>query len=324
MREAFTSKPFRSVARERIRIANEIVDRYQGMGLRLTLRQLFYQFVSHYGLANKQKEYKNLGQTISEARLCGLIDWEAIEDRVRVPRAVPDWPSIDQCVDEAAAGFRLDRWEGQENYAELWVEKDALAGVLEPLASEFHVTMMVNRGYSSQSAMYESSKRFQARGRGKKGVHLFYLGDHDPSGEDMVRDISERLRMFGCRRVRVQKIALTMPQVEEHEPPPNPAKMTDSRAPGYVEKHGDLSWEVDALDPDTLQRLIREALSGVLDRSKFDAMIERETEERAKLARALRWARDQEAGEAYHEYTCPVCEAPHCDHVEIPPGSDDD
>lgn len=324
MREAFTSKPFRSVARERIRIANEIVEEYQRMGLRLTLRQLFYQFVSHYGLANKQKEYKNLGQTISEARLCGLIDWDAIEDRVRVPRAVPDWPSIDQCVDEAAAGFRLDRWEGQENYAELWVEKDALAGVLEPLASEFHVTMMVNRGYSSQSAMYESSKRFLSRGRGKKGVHLFYLGDHDPSGEDMVRDISERLRMFGCKRVRVQKIALTMPQVEEHEPPPNPAKMTDARAPAYVEKHGDLSWEVDALDPDTLQGLIRAALSGVLDRAKFDAMIEREARERAKLARALRWARGNEAGEAHHEHTCPVCEAPHCDHVEIPPGSDDD
>ena len=99
----------------------------------------------------------------------------------------------------------------------------------------------------------------------------------------MVRDISERLRMFGCKRVRVQKIALTMPQVEEHEPPPNPAKMTDARAPAYVEKHGDLSWEVDALDPDTLQGLIRAALSGVLDREKFDAMIEREAQEKARL-----------------------------------------
>lgn len=231
-----------------------------------------------------EKSYKRLSGVISDARLAGEMDWSAIEDRVRRPQRSSQWDSIQELVESALYAYRLPRWEDQKTYCELWVEKDALAGVLQPLAEEFHVTLMVNRGYSSQSAMYDSAKRFKVHQNRK--LVLLYLGDHDPSGEDMVRDIRDRMEMFGVRRLQVNKLALTMAQIEEYEPPPNPAKMTDPRAEAYVSRHGDESWEVDALPPDVLQRIIRTAIEGVVDMELYNEVIEREEEDKTRLREA--------------------------------------
>jgi len=272
----------------RIETANEIVDDYLGQGLRLTLRQLYYQFVAHHGLPNTEKSYKGLASLISDARLAGLIDWDAIEDRGRQPDVPSDWSGVPSLVESALRAYRLPRWEGQDNYVELWVEKQALAGVLEPLAREFHVTLMVNKGYSSQSAMHESAERFITNGQDQdRSPVLLYLGDHDPSGEDMVRDIADRLGMFGVEGLDVQKLALTMPQIRQYNPPPNPAKITDSRAAAYIERHGTSSWEVDALDPSQLARLIRTAFSSLIDQERMDAVKAREESDKAKLRRMV-------------------------------------
>src|SRR4029077_14052350 len=134
---------------------------------------------------------------------------------------------------------------------------------------------MVNKGYSSQSAMYESSKRFIEAGESGQSGIIFYLGDHDPSGEDMVRDIEDRMEMFGADLI-VKKLALTWKQIEEYSPPPNPAKISDPRAAEYIRKHGNESWEVDALEPKILARLVTHAFSAHIDQEKSDAIIERE------------------------------------------------
>jgi hypothetical protein len=190
-------------------------------------------------------------------------------------------------VEVALRSYRLPRWAGQQFYAELWVEKDALAGVLSPLGDQFAVTVMVNRGYSSQSAMYESANRFrEAEDRGKLCI-LYYLGDHDPSGGDMVRDVRDRLAMFGVD-VKVEKLALTMDQVERYNLPPNPAKMSDPRTASYVGQHGESSWEVDALPPDVLQALIRDALEGIIDGDELNAVLAREEQDMQWLRLALR------------------------------------
>lgn len=287
MREQFIEKSFHRASMAKIATANAIIAAYADMDLRLTLRQLYYQFVAHHDLPNTEKSYKNLGRLLSDARLAGLVDWDAIEDRGRVPSIWSQWASIQDRVDQAVDNFRLPRWAGQENYAELWVEKQALAGVLEGVAYAHHATLMVNKGYSSQSAMYEAAKRFIRKGRRHDNLHLFYLGDMDPSGEDMVRDVRERLDMFGVRNLTVTKIALTMDQVEEYGPPPNPAKLSDSRAREYIAKWGRSSWEVDALDPATLVELITEAFDGVLDRKRMDRVIRREDKQREKLQALL-------------------------------------
>jgi hypothetical protein len=246
--------------------ANEIIEDYQAQGYRLTLRQLYYQFVSRNLIPNSERSYKNLGNTISEARLCGLVDWNAIEDRVRVPRRAAQFDNIQNLVDSALYSYRLDRWKEQKNYVELWVEKDALAGVLSPLAVEFHVKYEREQG---------------------KACHLLYLGDHDPSGEDMVRDVTDRLKMFGCE-LEVEKLALTMAQVKQYNPPPNPAKMSDSRAQGYVAEHGNESWEVDALPPQVLAQIIRDALAKRVDMDLMNKIKDQEEIDKAQLVTAAK------------------------------------
>ncbi len=284
---AFITKKFHGDRTRLINTANEIVESYHAQGYRLTLRQLYYQFVSRDLIPNSERSYKNLGATISEGRLAGLIDWDAIEDRVRRPRRALQFENIQDRVESAVANYRLPRWKGQLNYVELWVEKDALAGVLEPIAHEFHITLMVNRGYSSQSAMFESAQRFLAESQsGERGLYLLYLGDHDPSGEDMVRDVKDRLALFGVEGLFTEKIALTMKQVEKYNPPPNPAKMSDSRAVGYVARHGESSWEVDALEPKVLVKLITDRLKKLVDQKMMDAIISHEESDKAALIRA--------------------------------------
>lgn len=287
-REQFKEVNFRKGSLALIETANEIIDDYLGQGLRLTLRQLYYQFVSRDLIPNTDRSYKNLGNVISQGRLAGMIDWDAIEDRIRVPRRPPEYDDLDELVEAALNSYRLPRLAGQETYVELWVEKDALAGVLQPLARKYHATLMVNRGYSSQSAMYEAAGRinFESDRAGAVESVIFYLGDLDPSGEDMVRDIGDRLYMFQCP-CKVEKIALTIEQVEEHGPPPNPAKLSDSRAKAFIERYGKSSWEVDALPPTVLREIIVGAFEGVLDLDKMQEIIEQETEDKQRLRDAL-------------------------------------
>lgn len=286
-RHAYVQKNFRGDSLAKLAVANQIIAKYLAMGLRLTLRQLYYQFVAHHGLPNTERSYQNLGKLLSEGRLAGLVDWNAIEDRGRVADVPRQWSSVKSLIDVALDQFRLPRWADQPYYVELWVEKQALAGVLEPVADRHHIPLMVNKGYSSQSAMYESAQRYIRNSKGRESNVLLYLGDHDPSGEDMVRDVEDRLRLFGVRRLLVHKVALTMDQVEEYDPPPNPAKVTDSRAAKYIEKHGEHSWEVDALDPNVLVQLIEDEIDKYLDREKMEAVKEREQEQVGRVRELL-------------------------------------
>lgn len=289
MKEAFEEWNPRSETLERVAMANKIIREYRAAGYILTLRQLYYQFVARDLIPNTERSYKNLGTAISKARLAGMLDWAAIEDRGRRPDTPSEYDDLAQLVEAALYSYRLPRWEGQDNYVELWVEKAALAGVLAPLASRYHVTLMVNKGYSSQSAMYESAQRIRTGSEDCENATVLYLGDHDPSGQDMVRDISDRLNMFigSPHGVNVELIALTTDQVEEHEPPPNPTKLTDSRAGGYIERHGHECWEVDALDPATLQGVIESAFAGLVDLELMDEVKEREESDKDRLREAV-------------------------------------
>jgi len=244
-----------------------------------------YQCITRNIIPNTERSYKNLAKLVSEGRLAGMLDWGAIEDRIRQPWSPSEFASLKSLAEAALRSYRLPRWEGQDNYVELWVEKDALAGVLRPLASRFHATMCVNRGYSSQSAMYEAAGRFNSW-QDKERV-LLYLGDHDPSGEDMVRDIRDRMHMFGVENLEVRKLALTREQITQYNPPPNPAKQSDPRADAYRAEHGDSSWEVDALPPEVLSQIITDVFEELIDREKMDAVVAREERDKKELSAAV-------------------------------------
>lgn len=274
--EAFRDTKFRPDSLARIELINQILTEYDGQ--RLTARQVYYRLVAGDHIPNTPTSYKNLTGLLTDARYAGLVDWDIIEDRGRVVDSPGEWDSIEEIIDIAVGSFRLPRRSDQPRYVELWVEKQALAGVLSPIASRAHVPLMVNKGYSSASAMYEAAQRMIQADRDETVV--LYLGDHDPSGEDMVRDIRDRLVEFGVRELEVRKVALTMAQIRRLNPPPNPAKITDSRAAAYIAEHGESSWELDAIPPRELNRIVERALASVTDEALLAARVAEEAAQR--------------------------------------------
>lgn len=275
-----------------IRKANEIIEDYQGQGFVLTLRQLYYQFVSRDLLPNTVQSYKRLGSVINDARLAGEIDWEAIEDRTRNLHSLASWDDPADIVAGAARQFKTDLWATQPCRVEVWVEKEALAGVFEGVCDKLRVPMFCCRGYTSQSEMWVASQRLLGWLEKDQEVHILHFGDHDPSGIDMSRDIQDRIRMFGVSQLQFERLALNMDQVEAYSPPPNPAKSTDSRFAGYIKEYGEESWELDALEPSALAELVQDQVEGLRDPDKWEDAELKEFELRETLVKASKnWDR---------------------------------
>ena len=279
MKEHYISKKFGSPALDLIETINEILDDYREQGYDLSLRQLYYQLVSKNIVPNTERSYKNVGSLVADARLAGMIDWNMIKDRGRETIGNSHWNSPKEILESAAYGFRLDRWDNQPNYVEVMVEKQALEGVLLPVCEKMDVRFTANKGYSSASALYETTNRFLDHLGEGRGLHIIYLGDHDPSGIDMTRDIEDRMALFlrdDAHHLSVHRIALNMDQVRKFKPPENPAKTTDSRAENYIQKFGRSSWELDALEPSVLARLVEGAIENLIDDVAWEVMVDKE------------------------------------------------
>lgn len=264
-----------------LKIINDIIEDYAAQGYKLTLRQLYYQLVSRDVIPNRQEEYAKLSKILVKGRMAGVVDWDAIEDRIRRPHLLYWVDGVEDAVNDTISQYRLDRQQGQENYIEVWVEKDALSGVLKTITHYYHVVLMVNRGYSSCTAMYDAFNRLKSHGPMIK-TNILYLGDHDPSGLDMIRDITARLEEFGVYP-HIEHIAITQKQIRQYSPPPNPAKITDPRAKWYIEEYGDVSWEVDALEPKVLHGLLRSAIEKLIDVGLFNKKLKQEEKDKAQL-----------------------------------------
>lgn len=264
----YKPKDFRDSSLQLIHQANKIIKEYQSQGYDLTLRQLYYQMVANAIIANKQTEYKRLGSIINDARLAGLVSWTAIVDRTRNIKANSHWDEPKGILDTAAIAYLEDRWHDQEHRLEVWIEKDALIGVISGLCSKWDVPAFSCRGYVSQSEMWQAGYRRMKYNN--QHVTVIHLGDHDPSGIDMTRDIQDRLELLSnYSDIEVDRIALNMDQIEELQPPPNPTKLTDSRAKEYIYEYGQSSWELDALKPDYMHNIITEKIREHIDFDKW-------------------------------------------------------
>ena len=269
---------------ELIETANAIIAEYQRAGYTLSLRQLYYQFVARDLIPNTERSYKNLGNLINDGRMAGLISWEAIEDR---GRGIRPW-LIEEDEQEVLRGIEhglaLDYWERQGAYVEVWVEKDALASVIERPCNRYRVPFMPCKGYLSASEAWRSGRRFMEKANEGRRCVLIHLGDHDPSGIDMTRDNGDRVEIFGeSSGVEVRRIALNMDQVDAYAPPPNPAKVADSRAADYIARFGATSWELDALEPRVLHRLITDEIRTLIDPDLWNETAEEERQRREVL-----------------------------------------
>ena len=272
----YVDKKFRADSLALLDVINSIIDEYSAGGYSLTVRQTYYQLVARGLIPNNGKSYDRVQGLISDGRLAGLVSWTAIEDRGRTLRGYETQRSPGAAVRQAAAHYKLDLWAGQRFRPEVWVEKAALEGVVERICSQLRVDFYATRGYDSQSQSWAAGRRFAdyvARGQTPVVLHL---GDHDPSGIDMTRDNTERLALFAGFRVSVVRIALNYDQVLRYAPPPNPAKMSDSRAESYVRQYGDESWELDALDPRVMQDLIEEHVLRMRDEQAWSERLAEE------------------------------------------------
>lgn len=243
-RIAYIHKKFGQSSLDAITKANEIMETYADQGYDLTLRQLFYQFVSRRFAPNLDSEYNRLGSLVNDARLAGLIDWDHIVDRTRHLRQNSHWSKPSSIIESAATSYANDKWAGQAYRPELWVEKDALVGVVRGVCERLDVPYFSCRGYTSQSEMWSAAQRLLAHRKSGQMPYIIHLGDHDPSGKDMTRDIQDRLELFMGDSIQVNRIALNWDQIEQYNPPPNPAKITDSRALAYIAEFGSESWEL--------------------------------------------------------------------------------
>jgi len=281
---------------ETIGYANSILAEYEARGHQMTLRQLYYQFVARglTGGVNTKAQYDRIGNILNEGRLRGLVSWTALEDRGRNLRGVRTYDNIHECLSGAAHSYKTDLWADQQWRPEVWIEKEALVGVIGNICARLRVDFYATKGYNSQSEQWRAGQRFARYVRKGQRPIVFHLGDHDPSGIDMTRDNQERLSMFTGTPVIVQRLALNMAQVEEFNPPPNPTKETDSRSDWYRSEYGDECWELDALEPTYIENLIKESILKVRDEARWDEALQQEIMDQQEMHDLLNSIKDND------------------------------
>lgn len=274
-----------------------IVKQYQAAGYELTLRQVYYQFVARdwmpqrwadkkTGSTNNQKAYKYLGNLLAQARLSGLMDWNSMIDKTRSMGGLPHWKTSQDILKSVAQQYAVDKWTDQKYRPEVWIEKDAIESVASVICDRHDVPYFSCRGYTSLTSIWSAAQRLANVAVTSIPV-ILHLGDHDPSGIDMSRDIEERVRLFGGKKLRskliFERVALNMNQVEQYNPPENPAKISDSRFNKYMKQFGESSWELDALDPEVVDGLVSARLDNYKNKRLFNKFKKQETTDKSEL-----------------------------------------
>lgn len=267
--------PFKKSRVELIAKVRTILRQYAREGYAVTVRQLYYQLVAMGIIPNSMSSYKIITNLCNDARLAGMLDWDIIEDRTRSFRTRPRWASPSDFLKSVLPQFHMDMWAGQDYRPFVIVEKEALAGVMARVCNQYDVPYLAAKGYPSVSVLRDWVKYtlIPVFNEGQR-VAIIHLGDHDPSGIDMSRDLQNRVELFSEGKylsVEFKRIALNMDQIEEYDPPPNPAKVTDSRFEGYAQEFGDSSWELDALKPSILHALVQDNIRAFIDEEKWEA-----------------------------------------------------
>jgi len=249
----------------------------------MTVRQLYYRLVSIQVSENSRSAYQAVSKALVAARKDGLIPWAWIEDRTRQPRTVNMWANLSDFGKSVLSSYRRDVWNSQPRYLEVWLEKDALAGIFEDALKPYGVTLNVGRGYDGWDSIHKAAGRY---GTGESTTVL-YFGDFDPSGEDMARSLEERLSFFESSP-EIIKIALIHEDIALYNLPSNFTKMGDTRQKGFVAKHGDVAVELDALPYDILRNRIVKEVEAQMDLDALAGVRETERIEIEKLATVIK------------------------------------
>jgi hypothetical protein len=283
--ECFIPRNFRPDGLKLIEQANAIIDEYMAQGFALTIRQLHYQFVARDLYANTPDNYKKLDRFMTWARDAGMVDWDAIEDRTREVMTHQSWRNPEYAVADAARWYQEDLWADQKWRPEVWIEKEALVGVIEEVCGRYRVPYLAQRGSASTTIKYQAGDRFAGHISQDHVPVVIYLGDHDPTGIDITRDNAECLALYACEEVEVRRIALTMAQVEQYSPPPNFAKEADANFAKYEREFGtEQCWELDALSPDVIATLVEKEIKKLIKPRPWKLALAKEAANKRTLA----------------------------------------
>lgn len=277
----------------------------------MTLRQLFYRLVSAGELSNTQVEYKRLGKVMTRLREAGDVPFSWMVDHVRSTLKPSSWSGLADFGDTVRRSYRKDLWASMPHHVEVFVEKDAIAGTIQPVTKEYDIALHVCRGYASLSFVGEIAELWK---ESPKPVFAYYVGDFDPSGFDIERDLREKLARYSGltvhRRARVSaadlrlaertrcafmvRLAVLHSDFHTHNLISLPAKQSDNRMKGFVEEHGDSCAEVDALPPTELRRRVRQAIERHIDQERWERLKQVEGLEQQTLLNLVDgWQREE-------------------------------
>ena len=249
----------------------------------VTDRQTFYLLVVAGIIDKDEREYKStVIRLLSEMRRAGELPFSWIADNTRWMRKPWTYSSLESALQRTAEAYRRSLWDNQPIYVEVWLEKDALAGVLLGETETYDVHLMVTRGYASLSYLHAAAQVIAVCG---KPAYLYYFGDYDPSGLDITRAVEDGIREFAPDAdIHFERIAVTPQQIADLRLPTRPTKTTDSRSRGFVGE----SVEVDAIAPGVLRGLVRHCITRHIDGQALDALQVAEQSERDFLTRMVR------------------------------------
>ena len=244
-----------------------------------SVRQIYYQMVSRGFIDKTETEYKGtVCRLLTIMRKAGELPYGWITDTTRMMRKPNSYRDLDQWLEHEAALYRRALWDNQAVDVEIWLEKDALSGVLYPITSRWDVPLMVTRGYPSLTFVHSAAHQMNQT---EWPTHIYYLGDHDPSGQDIPRMVEENLREMAPKAdITFTRLAVNPDQIELLNLPTRPTKKKDSRSKGFIGE----SVEVDAIEPEVLRRMVEDAITSHINQDALDYQMEVEALERETLS----------------------------------------
>ncbi|MHB8628762.1 MAG: hypothetical protein ACYDBJ_18000 [Aggregatilineales bacterium] len=242
----------------------------------MTVRQMFYRMSSTGEVPKTEAGYRQVQRALTVMRAKGAIPFEYLADNTRWVRQPRTFGSLTAMLTQSQQFYRRAVWDNQPQYVEIWLEKDALAGVITPITSRWDVPLYVTRGYPSLSYLHNAAEALRCI---QKPIYIYHFGDYDASGKDAARSIRDGLHRFGAT-FHFEEIAVTADQIDTMQLQTRPAKKTDPRAGNW----GNVAVEVDAIEPATLRTMVDECIQQHVDQYQYAALLSVEKSERATLA----------------------------------------
>ena len=243
----------------------------------MTVRQVFYQATVHGIVEKTEGGYRKVQVDLVEMRRSGLLPYGWLADSTRWMRKPRSYRDMADALTATAQLYRRDLWADAATRVEVWLEKDALAGVVYPVTAAYDVPLMVTRGYASLSFLHAAAEEIA---EAQRPTFICHLGDFDPSGVDAARKVEETLRgMAPEAEIHFERLAVTARQLAELDLPSRPTKVSDTRAANF----GDISVELDAIPAATLRRLVEGAITDHLPAGQLGILRTIESDERRLL-----------------------------------------